>query len=248
MRDEVKSVESQIHELWVPDGLRNHPGRPMRAIKSITIHTTGNHNATATAEAHARFQYTGGGGRQASWHYTVDADEIWQSFRDGQMCWHTGTGTGNETSIGIEICVNSRSGFCGAVKRSAQLTAYLLKKHGLGIRDVVQHHHWTRKNCPAELRSNIWGISWADFMVMTERYLQSGPAALDEEKAESVIAALMDARISFHEDHWRSVLKGAAPANREWTKILTNRIIDSRWGHFTPEVIGNSIMALLRYK
>jgi len=157
-----------IHQLWVADGLPNHPNRLLHSIDSITIHTTGNRNLTATAEAHARFQFNGGGNRQASWHYTVDQDEIWQSFRDNQMCWHTGTSKGNETSIGIEICVNSWEGFIEACNKSAWLTASLMEKYKLSLSQVLQHFDWSNKNCPRELRSGEWGINWEGFITMVQ--------------------------------------------------------------------------------
>ena len=257
-------MRPMIYELWVPNGLGNHPGRSLSSVDYVTIHTTGNHNPTATAEAHARFQFAGGGGRQASWHYTVDSDEIWQSFRDGQMCWHTGTQQGNETSIGIEICVNSPAGFLFACERSAELTAYLLRQHGLRISDIRQHHDWSGKNCPSELRSSIWGTGWDDFLTMVSEYLYEQPsippqenAVLDKkdekdekseryEKAENVINSLNEANIRFDDNHWRGVLTGHIRANREWTKTLTNRIIDNRWDHMTPKVIGSTILTLLK--
>lgn len=244
-----REMNQVIHELWVPSGLKNHPSRDMAAIKHITIHTTGNRNPTATAEAHARFQFTGGGGRQASWHYTVDTDEIWQSFRDEQMCWHTGTRTGNETSIGIEICVNSLEAFRAACERSALLTATLLKRHSLSISEVVQHHDWSGKNCPAELRSNTTGITWEDFLAMVDKYLSGGqnstPKPLNPKCADVVIDSLRDAGVAFQPEHWRAVLIGDIRPNREWTKVLMGRIIDKRWHEFGPVDIGDGIKTLL---
>ena len=241
-------MKPAIYQLFVPNGLHNHPGRLLTKIGAITIHTTGNHNLSATAEAHARFQFTGGGSRQASWHYTVDATEIWQSFRDEQMCWHTGTRAGNEISIGIEICVNNRENFKAAVNRSARLTAFLLKQHGLNLDDVVQHHKWSGKNCPAELRGNTWGVNWEDFLAMVKEYLGNEATVLSDGEAEAVIDSLANAGITFHNEHWQGVLTGTIRPNREWTKTLTNRIIDNRWSKFSPAVIGSSIMALLGQK
>ena len=123
LKTEIKT-EIKIHQNLVAHGLPNHPGRNMTSISYLTIHTTGNRNASATAEAHARLQARGNGGRTASWHYTVDENEIWQSFDDKQMCWHTGTQIGNENSIGIEICVNSRSGFKKASENAAWLSSH----------------------------------------------------------------------------------------------------------------------------
>ena len=225
-----------IKEMWVPSGLSNHPGRLMVSISKVTIHTTGNHNNNATAEAHARLQFNGGGGRQASWHYSVDEGEIWQSFRDEQMCWHTGTRLGNENSIGIEICVNSRKGFAAACEKAARLTAYLLSKHGLAIEDVAQHHCWSKKNCPAELRSAAWNISWDDFINMVSAHMGDVPTE---------IAALRSAGVSFDEVHWQGVFTGAIKPNKDWTKILTARIIDARWGQLSLDDLKLSFMSLL---
>ena len=62
-------------------------------------------------------------------------------------------GTGNRSSIGLEICENSggnrekAGGQC-----QARLVADLLSKFGLGIERVVQHNKWSGKNCPRVLR------------------------------------------------------------------------------------------------
>ena len=239
-------MNQNIHKKWVPNGLSNHPSRLMPSINYVTIHTTGNRNPTATAEAHARFQFSGGGGRQASWHYTVDADDIWQSFKDQQMCWHTGTLIGNETSIGIEICINSQESFRAACDKTAWLTAVLLKRHGLGIDQVVQHHKWNGKNCPAELRSHTWDVSWNEFLLMIGRISKNlTEHALSAEDTEAAVNALKNASILFEENYWRSVFKGTIDLNRKWTKILVNRIIDSRWIYFTPKMVGSVLLTML---
>lgn len=133
-------------------------------MKSITIHTTGNLSETADAAAHAKYQYNGGGGRQASWHYTVDAKEIWQSFPERAVCWHTGTANGNNSSLGIEICVHSRIDFPKACDNAAWLTAKLLIAYDLFPENVYQHYHWSGKDCPHELRTAKWGPNWHQFL------------------------------------------------------------------------------------
>lgn len=55
----------------------------------ITIHETDNTSKGADAEAHARLQASGNS-RTASWHYTVDDHEIWQSIPDNEVAWHAG--------------------------------------------------------------------------------------------------------------------------------------------------------------
>jgi N-acetylmuramoyl-L-alanine amidase len=156
-------------------GLHNNPNRPLKAINYITIHCTGNYDSTATAKNHANYLYSGSVDREVSWHYTVDKSEIWQSFEDTSECWHAGdggNGDGNYSSIGIEICVNDRAGFRQACLNAAWLTATLLQKHSLTIDKVVQHAHWMNKDCPHELRSGCWGVTWDDFISMVKQALE----------------------------------------------------------------------------
>jgi len=162
-----------IQQKLVPAGLKNNPNCNMRSIGHVTIHTTGNRNAGATAKMHADYQYNGSSGSQTSWHYTVDSKEIWQSLEDARACWHAGDGSGdgNYTSIGIEICVNDKASFAQACANAAWLAATLLKRHGLTVDKVVQHNHWSGKDCPKELRSGEWGVTWDKFVADVKQCL-----------------------------------------------------------------------------
>lgn len=126
---------------------------------SITIHETANTAAGATAAAHANLQ-SNGGARNASWHYTVDDKEAVQSFEQTVQCWHAGDGRGNGNlnSVAIEICVNDGGDFVKAVHNAAELV------QAIGISNIVQHNHWSGKNCPTFLRSGERGITWDDFI------------------------------------------------------------------------------------
>ena len=158
-----------------PPGMKNNPNKDLASISFITIHNTGNYAATATAKNHADYLCGGSGGAQACWHYTVDDREIWQSFKDNQACWHAGDGTngpGNSTSIGLELCVNDKTAFKKTCENAAWLTAERLKRHGLSIDRVVQHNRWSGKDCPKELRSGAWGVTWADFIGMVKKALE----------------------------------------------------------------------------
>jgi N-acetylmuramoyl-L-alanine amidase len=168
-----------------PPGLKNNPNKKLTAIKYVTIHTTGNRDPNANAKSHAVYQMNGSGGRLASWHYTVDSAEIWQSFHDSAMCWHSGDTVGNEISIGIEICVNDKEKFPKACENAAELTAFLLAKYGLAIENVKQHHDWSGKNCPLEIRRGDWGVTWNGFLETVNRYLSKNKP----EQRESTQAA-----------------------------------------------------------
>ena len=167
-----------INRKICPAGLKNNPNKGMTAIEYVTLHCTGNYKPTADAKGHAAYLLNGSAGARTSWHYTCDSGAIVQHFEDWQACWHAGdaNGPGNFSSIGIEIAVNDKAGFKQACRNAAWLTAHLLKKHNLGTNRIVQHNKWNGKNCPAEIRSGAWGVTWADFLAMVDEYL--APKAL----------------------------------------------------------------------
>ena len=140
-------------------------------VTSITIHETGNTGSGATANAHARLQ-AGGNSRKASWHETIDDKEAVISYLPQARCWHAASAAGNNTSYSIEICVNSGGNYPQAVRNTAERVAHLLKQFNLPLTAVVQHNHWSGKNCPERLRSGRWGYSWDDFLNLVRGYLQ----------------------------------------------------------------------------
>ncbi|GGP16460.1 peptidoglycan recognition protein family protein [Oceanobacillus neutriphilus] len=145
-------------------------------VNYITVHQTGNPGKGANAKAHAKLQ-SNGNSRAASWHYTVDDKEAYQSFEDTAQCWHCsdGQGPGNTQSIGVEICINSDGDYKKAVANGAKLVKQLLDKHNLSIDRVKQHHDWYPKNCPAQIRAGKDGITWSDFINMVKGVKVSKP-------------------------------------------------------------------------
>ncbi|MGE7624604.1 N-acetylmuramoyl-L-alanine amidase [Viridibacillus sp. NPDC096237] len=132
--------------------------------KWITIHETDNENTTANADAHGRLQ-AGGNSRSASWHYTVDEKEAVQSFNHNIKCWAAGdgSGNGNANSIHIEICVNKDGNYKKAVENAAALAKKIMEAENIPLDRVVQHNHWSGKNCPSKIRSGKAGVTWAGF-------------------------------------------------------------------------------------
>ncbi|MEH7481474.1 N-acetylmuramoyl-L-alanine amidase [Neobacillus drentensis] len=134
----------------------------------ITIHETDNPSPTANDLAHARLQLNGNS-RLASWHLQVDEDSCIQSIPFDECAIHGGdgiNGKGNRKSIAIEICVNKGGNFKNAVKNAAEVTLHLMEKFNIPIEKVVQHNHWSGKNCPRNLRSGEKGIKWDEFINM----------------------------------------------------------------------------------
>ena len=138
--------------------------------KFVTVHQTGNKSRGANAQMHANYQTGGAGGRSASWHWQADDKEAIQSYTHDAQCWHAGDGRGdgNLNSIAVEICINRDGDYKKAVENGAKLVKKILDDEGLTIKDVKQHHDWSRKNCPAQIRKGKKGITWDDFLDMIE--------------------------------------------------------------------------------
>lgn len=159
----------------IPSTNANRPGG--NYTKSyITIHETGNKDAGAGAKNHANWLSNGANG-EVGYHYTVDDHEIYHHIPDNEKAWHAGdggSGTGNLHSIGIELCVNADGDFEQTKKNAAWLVAKLMEDYSIPIGNVVQHNHWSGKNCPQTIRETG---AWDAFLALCRAELDSGSTA-----------------------------------------------------------------------
>lgn len=148
---------------YVPLGNSNRPGKKI-SPSSITIHNTDNPGKGANAAAHAKYMKgPDAQKRQVSWHYTVDDEYVYQSIPTTENTWHSSTKQGNNTSISIEICMNSDLDEVAAYERAEWLVAVLCYRNGFNPKSqVVQHHDWSGKNCPSVIRAKKDG--WIEFV------------------------------------------------------------------------------------
>lgn len=72
-------------------------------------------------------------------------------------------GPGNRKSIGIEICENADGNLLKATDNAVELTAYLMKLYNIPLERVVQHNHWSGKNCPNRIRKGE-PYNWNTFL------------------------------------------------------------------------------------
>ena len=123
--------------------------------KYIVIHYTGNNGDTAKGNC----QYFETVNRQASAHYFVDENSIWQCVEDVDVAWHCGgakkyyNNCRNNNSIGIELCsrINADGKFIikeETIKNAQSLVAYLMTKYNIKSNNVIRHYDVTRKVCP----------------------------------------------------------------------------------------------------
>jgi len=131
-------------------------------IKYIVIHFTANNGDTAKGNCN----YFQGTNRNASAHYFVDENEIYQSVKDSDTAWHCGAKKyyhlycRNNNSIGVELCsrINSKGKYYfkdETVNNAVWLVKQLMKKYNVPIDKIVRHYDVTHKNCPAPFVDNI---------------------------------------------------------------------------------------------
>jgi N-acetylmuramoyl-L-alanine amidase len=169
---------------------RTRPGIAMNPTY-ITIHETDNTNSGADALAHAKLLHRGGYETVASWHFSVDDKSIYQSVPTNEVAWHAGNTTGNNNSIGIEMCVNTGSDYEKTLQNTIWLVAYLMKKHNIPIGKVVQHNHWTGKHCPRKLRDSG---RWTWFKQQIEKQLSGSDKPGQQPTAAGLYRVTVDGK------------------------------------------------------
>ncbi len=143
----------EIIQDLIPKGRINRPGTE-NLCKYITIHDTGNKSAGADAAAHAK--YIKSLNEKTSWHYTVDDKRIYQHLPDNEKSYHTSDKVANESSIAIELCVNSDGNAVKTVANAVDLIRKLVKKMNIPVENIRRHKDWTGKNCPASFTEAAW--------------------------------------------------------------------------------------------
>lgn len=137
------------------------PGRTSN-IDHVVMHYTGNNGDTAEGNC----KYFQSGSRQASAHYFVDAQAVYQSVKDGDTAWHAGTWAMNCRAIGVELCSrqdgNGKYYFAPqTVNNAVSLVRDIMTKHNVPISNVIRHYDVTGKRCPAPFIDNP--EAWQNF-------------------------------------------------------------------------------------
>ena len=139
----------------------NYSSRKGNSVKYIVLHYTGNEGDTAKNNV----DYFYGGDRNASAHYFVDDNSIWQSVEESNSAWAVGDGKGaygitNQNSISIEMCCDS-NGFVSAKTEAnaLELVKHLMTKYNISSANVVRHYDASRKTCP-NWSDNNWSRWW----------------------------------------------------------------------------------------
>lgn len=163
-------------------------------IQWIVIHFTAGKSDTAknNADYFARCS-----GLNASAHFFVDENEIWQTVNLANTAWHCGSETGyyynscrNVNSIGIEMCSDWKNGeyviTMETQKRTVKLVQWLMEQYGIDINHVCMHYHVTHKYCPEPFVRHY--EQWTNFLSMIKNKEN------DMTKAETTAIAQTEAK------------------------------------------------------
>ena len=151
----------------------------------IVIHYVG---AVSSAKANADYFYDTY--REASAHYFIDENEIWQVVENWNAAWHCGDGKvkynacRNSNSIGIEMCCKKDSNGNwyiedSVIDKTIELTKELMEQYKIPIENVVRHYDVTHKVCPEPFVRNE--TKWLDFKKRLEAKIMT------EEEAKKII-------------------------------------------------------------
>ena len=148
----------------------NYSSRNGNSIKYIVLHYTGNKGDTAKNNV----DYFAGGDRNASAHYFVDDNSIWQSVEENNSAWAVGDGKGaygitNQNSISIEMCCNSSGVISEKTETNAlELVKYLMSKYNISISNIVRHYDASRKICP-----NWSADNWSRWITFKNKLIET---------------------------------------------------------------------------
>lgn len=135
----------------IPKSNSKRPGKKI-VPKYITIHSTGNKKSTAQNERD--WLTNPSNTRTASWHIVVDEKGAIEAIPLNEIAYHAGDRTGNNTSIGIEMCESGNRN--KVLDNTVKLVAKMLYDRKWGIDRLKRHYDWSGKNCPRILNYNNW--------------------------------------------------------------------------------------------
>ena len=161
----------------------NFSSRQGSAIEYLIFHYTGNKGDTALNNA----KYFNACNRNASAHFFVDDENIYQVVNLNNSAWAVGDGKGaygilNRNSVSIEMCCNSEGVISETTEANAlELGKYLMDLYGIDLEHVVRHYDASRKICP-NWTNNNWE-RWLNFKSKLE-----GTTVKDEIVETTVVA------------------------------------------------------------
>lgn len=191
----------------------------LKQVKYIVIHDTANYDVGADADTH--YYYFNKPSSDASAHFVIDDKQVLQLVGLQDKAWHIGTcrdGICNDTSIGIEMCMNKDGDYNKMYQNTVDLVAYLKQQYPDA--KIVRHYDGSSwgKVCPQHMSHNNWA-KW--YMFLDDVNQQLNIQVVEEWKLKP-IKDLLDAGI-LTDESWLGKADEYAPV---WMVcIVANRLL-----------------------
>ena len=219
----------------------SRPQIPLKNVKKVVLHYVGNPKSSAEANRNY-FENQKSGGRYVSSHYIVGLEgEILRCVPENEVAYCSNQA--NTYSISIECCHPDATGkFTDATTASAaELCAYLLKKYGLSIDDLIRHYDVTGKQCPlwfvpTKYQSEaVADARWAGFKALVSQKMDGSTDAV-EQKASFKVKILDDALNIRKSAGVGYPITGVISNHGVYTIVETKTIGSATWGRLKSGV------------
>lgn len=213
----------RIENIFAYEGSKCRPGIALNPTY-ITIHNTANESKTADAGAHAKLLQGSWKNKSVSWHYVVDENRWIHCIPDNEIAWHAGdgrNGKGNRNSLAIEICENGD--LLKATDNAAELTAYLMGVYNIPIENVVQHNHWSGKDCPRRIRRGE-PYGWDTFIEKVKSFLGANSSSSNDTKPTQPVEEKISVKYQVYTNKkWLSFVTDYNETNSNGYAGITNK-------------------------
>ena len=213
----------------------SRPQIPLKSVKKVVLHYVGNPRSSAMANRNY-FENQKNCGRYVSSHYIVGLEgEILRCVPENEVAYCSNQA--NTYSISIECCHPDSSGkFTPETEKSAvELCAYLLKKYGLGVDDLIRHYDVTGKQCPlwfvpTKYQSEaVANARWAGFKALVSQKMGGSTDAV-EQKASFKVKILDDALNVRKAAGVGNPIVGVIHKGEVYTIVETKAVGSAVWG------------------
>lgn len=213
----------------------SRPQIPLKSVKKVVLHYVGNPKSSAMANR-KYFENQKSGGRYVSSHYIIGLEgEILRCVPENEVAYCSNSA--NSYSISIECCHPDATGkFTDATTDSAaELCAYLLKKYGLSVNDLIRHYDVTGKQCPlwfvpTKYQSEaVANARWAGFKALVSQKMDGSTDAV-EQKASFKVKILDDALNVRKAAGVENPIVGVIHKGEVYTIVETTAVSSATWG------------------
>ena len=213
----------------------SRPQIQLKSVKKVVLHYVGNPNTSAMANRNY-FENQKNGGRYVSSHYIVGLDgEILRCVPENEVAYCSNQA--NTYSISIECCHPDATGkFTEETTDSAaELCAYLLKKYGLSVDDLIRHYDVTGKQCPLWYvptkyqSADIANARWAGFKALVSQKMGGSTASVEQEASFKV--KILDSALNVRTAAGiGNPIVGVIHKGEVYTIVETTTVSSATWG------------------